>query len=326
MGRTVGTLIGSFVLAAMLVVPATASTVRAERVNPGTYVRFQDTAGQVNNVAVGVPRRAREIRFRDDAGPIEPEGNRCEEIPGAAFRVDCRLGGRAFFDLIVDAGGGDDAIVSDLRERYDGRTASFVHLFGGSGADRINAGAAEDSIVPGTGPDVVHAGSGYDFIAAGDSADGPDLYDGGRKGATVSYSERTTPTFVDSDGVADDGATGEGDNLRRVFGASGGSARDVFIGDDHRNFLFGGGGPDRLLGRGDRDAIVGDSGADRIDAGPGADWVLDGGSAGIDVIDCGPGRDLYEADPDDVVVSCERSLVNPQPKLKLRSRLRASAP
>jgi hypothetical protein len=310
-------------LAAALAAPAVASTVRADVDRPGTRVLLEDDAAEANQLAVRVPQLGREMRFRDVASPIDPQGKGCRALD--ASRVECRLKGAAYFELAVEAGGGDDEISSDIAEVYRGRKMTFVHLHGGSGSDLIDAGPAEDTIIPGIGEDTVRAGGGYDFIGAGTAPDGPDFYDGGRGGATVSYSERDTRTYVDADGVADDGAVGEGDNVRRIFGASGGSARDVYVGDDHRNFLFGGGGPDRLRGRGDRDAIVGDSGADRIDAGPGADWVLDGGSAGADVIDCGPGNDFYEADPGDTVIACERSLVGPR-AANVRARMHAAKP
>jgi len=316
-----GSLLGTITLAGLLAGPAAASTVRADFQVSGTQVTLSDDAGESNRLDVRVPPQAGEIRFHDVASPIDPQGKRCEEVPAGTFRVDCELAGQLYFELELDAGGGDDELTSDIDARYEGFKVSFVHIFGGTGADRIDSGGAEDTIDPGPGEDSVRAGGGYDLMAAGPADDGPDLYDAGPAGGTVSYAERLKPTTVRLDRVANDGGAGEGDNVVRALGAAGGEARDTFTGNDRRNYLFGGAGPDRLRGRAGDDAITGDAGADRINAGPGDDFVLDGGSAGIDVIDCGPGRDLYEADDRDEVTNCEIPL-GPGRSSKAESRLR----
>jgi hypothetical protein len=311
MGRTTRSLLGSIALAAALAAPAIASTVRANPEATGTRIALADDEGETNRLRVGVSPGATEARFRDRTSAIRPRGNRCAEVPGPGSRVDCRLDGPIFFELDIDAGPGDDRVVSAVAERH-GVKVSFVRLLGGSGADRLEAGEAEDTIDPGTGNDTVQAGGGYDFIVAGASDDGPDSYDGGAQGATISYAERDAPVRVRLDGAANDGAEGEGDNVLRAFGVTGGSAGERFAGDHHRNYLFGADGPDRLRGHGHSDAIVGEGGSDRIHAGTGDDWVLDRGTAGSDLIDCGPGRDLYEADARDDVVDCEIPLSGPK--------------
>jgi Ca2+-binding RTX toxin-like protein len=304
-----GSLLGTMALTALLVTPASASTVRADFEGTGTHVAFADASGEANRLDVRVPPQAGEIRFHDTSSPIEPQGKRCDEVPIGTFRVDCILDGELYFELELDAGPGDDEITSDVDERYGGFKVSFVHILGGAGSDRIDAGRAEDTIDPGPGEDSVRAGGGYDQMAAGPTADGPDRFDGGPAGGTISYAQRNRRTTVRFDGIANDGAAGEGDNAIRTSGAVGGSARDTLTGDDRGNYLFGGHGPDRLRAHGGDDAIMGDAGADRIHAGTGDDFVLDGGSPGVDVIDCGPGRDLYEADPQDETIDCEVPLV-----------------
>ena len=305
-------LLGTIALAATVAVPASASTVRADYEATGTRVGLAEGADETNRLRVRVPDDAREIRFRDAASPIDPVGKRCERVRGRGFRADCELAGEFFFEVEVDAGAGDDSIKSAVAQRYRTFGAAVVFLYGGPGDDAIAAGEAEDTIDPGTGTDEVHSGGGYDFIAAGASDDGPDSYDGGRQGATVSYAEREAPVSVRLDGQANDGAVGEGDDVARTFGATGGTAGDALHGDRHPNYLFGGGGADRLRGRGNEDAIVGEAGSDRIFAGPGDDWVLDRGTGGVDVIDCGPGQDLYEADARDKTRRCEIPLFGPR--------------
>jgi hypothetical protein len=304
MGRVLQGVLAAAALAGLAAVPAVASTVRAGFEVAGTRVALADEAGEVNRLKITVPENASEVRFRDASSRIEAEGKRCAEQPGPAFRVDCRLDGEVFFEIGVDAGAGDDEITSDVAKQY-GLKASSVHLAGGQGEDLIETAGAEDNVDPGTGEDTVRSGAGYDFISAGPQDDGPDSYDGGAQGATISYEERELPVRVRLDGLANDGAEGEGDSVRRTFGVTGGGAGDRMTGDHHRNYLFGGAGADRLRGRGEADAIVGEAGSDRIHAGKGDDWVLDRGTAGADFIDCGPGRDLYEADSRDEVIDCE---------------------
>lgn len=319
MGRTMGTLLGTIALAALLAAPASGSTVRADFEATGTRVALVDKDGEANRLDLRVQPHAQDISFHDVASPIKAQGKRCEEVPVGTFRVDCLLEGPLFFEVEVDAGPADDEISSDIQMRYQGLKVAFVHLLGGEGDDRIDSGGAEDTIEPGPGEDFVLAGGGYDQIRAGSAPDGPDYYDGGPDGATINYAEREKPVSVVLDGLANDGASGEGDNAIRTFGAVGGGATDRLTGDHHRNWIFGGKGPDRLRAKSGDDAIMGDAGADSIHAGPGADFVLDGDSPGIDVIDCGPGRDLYEADPHDITSNCEIPLVGPRAS-KAKSR------
>ena len=316
-----GSLLGTIALAVLLAAPASGSTVRADFETSGTNVALADAGGEANRLDIRVPPQAVEIRFHDVISPIQPQGKRCTEVPVGTFRVDCRLDGQLYFEVEVDTGAGDDEIASDVDARYQGFKVAFVQLLGGEGDDRIDSGGAEDTIDPGPGEDFVRAGGGYDLMRAGAVADGPDHYDGGPAGGTISYAERERPTSVTLDGIANDGGAGEGDNAIRAFGAAGGSARDRLTGDHHRNYLFGGTGPDRLRAKSGDDALMGDAGADRIHAGPGNDFVLDGGSPGIDTINCGPGRDLYEADPRDNTTNCEVPLVGRRAS-KAESRVR----
>jgi hypothetical protein len=303
MGRILTALLATALPAVALAAPAAASTVRANPEATGTRVSLTDGGGRANSLEVSVPAEAREIHFRDAASRVRPAGKNCTRVRPS--RVDCALEGELFFEVEVDTGAGDDLLRSRIADRYRAFTQAVVHLSGGPGDDVIRAGGAEDTIDAGPGRDRVRAGRGYDFIAAGPADDGPDLYDGGRQGATVSYAERESPVRVKLDGLPNDGETGEGDNLHRAFGATGGTAGDRLLGDRHRNYLFGAAGKDLLRGRGNVDFLSGEQGSDRLLAGPGDDWVLDRGTGGVDIIDCGPGRDLYEADARDIVTRCE---------------------
>lgn len=92
---------------------------------------------------------------------------------------------------VVDGGAGDD-----LLEVRSPVTAD-VTLVGGPGDDRMVGGVGDDTFDQGAAPD------GADDITGGDGAD------------VVDYGRRTAGSVrVTLDGVADDGASGEGDNIR----------------------------------------------------------------------------------------------------------------
>jgi serralysin len=116
------------------------------------------------------------------------------------------------------------------------------------------------------------------------ASDGDDTLDGG-PGAdwmsgwtgfdTVTYADYTVPVTVTIDGVANDGAAGEGDNVltnvERVFGGHG---KDKLTGNDATNFLFGGGDNDSLFGLGGTDVLNGEAGTDTVDGGADIDMCL----------------------------------------------------
>ena len=118
----------------------------------------------------------------------------------------------------------------------------------------------------------------------------------------VSYAGVALPVRVTLDDRANDGATGEGDNVRsNVDAVVGGAGSDRLVGNERPNKLFGRGGNDGRLGGRGRDRLTGGSGADTIRAGPGDDEVSGQGGrdrlyggANDDVITGGLGPDLLE--------------------------------
>ena len=157
--------------------------------------------------------------------------------------------------FLVSAGPGDDDvhILSDTNALVDG----------GPGRDTLRADTYSE-LFGGPGPDVI----------------------GGK--ATASYAALASGVTVTLDGVANDGAPGEGDNVmtNAVIGSDG---ADTMTGNDAANDLSGRAGDDVLIGGGGADTLRGDSGAGRIDAGAGDDRVE--GSVG-DAVKCGPGTDV----------------------------------
>jgi Ca2+-binding RTX toxin-like protein len=202
----------------------------------------------------------------------------------------------------------------------------------GEGSKTINAGPGSQFLGGGQGNDILNGGEGDDRLRDGNTCcfallrgngggaigpNGNDVLDGGPGRDETSYS-RLAPVTITLDGVANDGETGEADNVivEDVFTGDG---NDTIIGDDGPNALGGGEGSDRVVGNGGDDELFGDFGAnvflqDSINragrkggpiSSPGDD-TLDGG-AGRDGLDCGRGIDVALREPGDAVhVNCER--------------------
>ncbi|MEI2713994.1 MAG: calcium-binding protein [Nocardioides sp.] len=253
----------------------------------------------------------------------------------------------------IDGGDGDDWIVGGS----GGDT-----LIGGSGNDEIAGGAGNDSIQGGEGADKlfggrfdknpIDGGDGDDVLDGGGGDDlmygglGADVFNGGAGVDTVDYDNaydfNVTRVFNASlDGIANDGVSGEGDNI----GADGG-VENLFIdaygtfnpmtvvGNDAANTITGApsgtvsvdlrGGNDSFVGGasdGGTISVVGGAGDDRIttwgkeisvDGGTGADMIKtqDGdstvtGGPGSDSIITGAGNDTINSRDGEVdSISC----------------------
>ena len=78
---------------------------------------------------------------------------------------------------------------------------------------------------------------------------------GGAGTDLAEYAARTVAVTASIDGGANDGASGEGDDIGAdVERIRGGSGDDTLSGDANANLLYGGGGNDALAGRGQRHA------------------------------------------------------------------------
>jgi Ca2+-binding RTX toxin-like protein len=225
-------------------------------------------------------------------------------------------------------------------------------LDGGPGIDAISAGSGPDEVSGGPGDDrILFGGAGNDLIDGGDGDDvldaGPglavfpavddgtpflsdsDRLIGGPGLDRVSYGGRAEPVRVSVGDGANDGESGENDDVTagveqltggastdHLVGSPGDDAIDGFAGGDEieggpgddeidggatdafadtlrggtgNDTLAGRAGDDRLEGGDDTDRLVGDEGGDRLAGGAGPDR-LDGG-AGDDELDGGAGGD-----------------------------------
>jgi Ca2+-binding RTX toxin-like protein len=271
--------------------------------------------------------------------------------------ADAMDGGEGTDEITGSAG--DDTLLGGAGD--DGR------LSGGDGHDVVDGGEGNDDVRGDDGPDTVLGGRGDDRLDVdtdlrADAADGPDALDGGpgadilgagrpREASpggtpsgqdadtlnggdgidTADYSQRTEPLTIDLDGDADDGESGEADNVEPdVERVIGGSNADMLIGSSAANFLDGRDGEDTIDGLGGDDALLGGvndpsgdnlsggSGSDTLSGGPGDDALVGGagddgalgggggdrveGEAGNDTLSGGAGADTVDGgDGDDLL-------------------------
>jgi Ca2+-binding RTX toxin-like protein len=158
----------------------------------------------------------------------------------------------------------------------------------------VHAGAGDDSIVVTdavTTPCWLYGEAGNDTLTGGASSD--DNFYGGSGFDTVSYANRWSNLNLSLDGVANDGAAGEHDNIHFdvevVIGGQGddsitGSAgNDVLKGGGGNDTLDGGAGDDSLSGDWGNDLLLGNDGNDTMDGGAGSDTFF--GGLGNDTVD-----------------------------------------
>jgi Ca2+-binding RTX toxin-like protein len=195
-------------------------------------------------------------------------------------------------DGVANDGGESDNVALDVE-----------HVIGGSGNDTITGDADANTLNGGPGGDTLDGAGGNDTLTGAGDAD------------TATYAARSSAVTADNDGVADDGGSGETDNIgtdvERIIG---GTAADHLSGGAGGDGLFGGPGGDTLNGLGGNDRLQGDDGQDTLNGGDGADSIsgsdnndtLNGGSGndtldgndGADTVNGGLGDDLINILPD----------------------------
>jgi RTX calcium-binding nonapeptide repeat (4 copies) len=194
----------------------------------------------------------------------------CPQGPSTAVNVDLRGGDDALTVTLPDApalsvvasgGAGNDVL--------DASAAAAGALRGDAGNDRLLAGRGAFDLTGGTGNDELAggpAGSRTRFLAD-PAPDGADRLLGGPGADSADYSARTAAVRLTADGVADDGATGEGDNIApAVETLVGGSGADVLAGAPGPSVLTAMAGDDQLQAR--------DDAADQVDCGDGTDVAV----------------------------------------------------
>ena len=168
---------------------------------------------------------------------------------------------------------------------------------------RVSGGAGDDVLTLGIrgGRNTISGGGGADTINL-DTGDGgrplnppaKDVVRGGKGKDTVEWEEdyggHIAPIKVTLDNKANDGSTGEGDDVGKDIEVldgtrfadrfTGSSAANVFDGGAGNDVLKGGGGKDRLIGGVDNDTLSGGSGGDFLEGGQDDDRLT--GGSGFD--------------------------------------------
>jgi hypothetical protein len=155
-----------------------------------------------------------------------------------------------------------------------------------------------------TGPPVaINGGDGNDTLVDPAPSAGT-AFDGGTGTDRTDFSARAGAISVSMDnGIADDGAPGEGDNVGGED-LAGGAGDDHIAGTAAANGISGGGGSDVIAGAGDNDGLDGDTGNDTLSGEGGNDTLLGGdgadaliGADGADLLVGGPGPDALDGGP-----------------------------
>ena len=165
-----------------------------------------------------------------------------------------------------DLGDGDDRLAGPLHD-------AVTNVEGGPGNDVIDAAEAGGGLLQGgSGDDDIRASAVGSTMIGGPGAD---RFVGGVGNADfVSYSDHAESVSVTQDGVANDGAAGEGDNVvSGVEEVEGGDGPDYLIGTDATDYIVGNNGDDQIDGGGGADILEGGGGADWIDGGAGSDTI-----------------------------------------------------
>jgi Ca2+-binding RTX toxin-like protein len=187
---------------------------------------------------------------------------------GEGDNVDANVDG-------VFGGNGNDTLIGT-----DGRQSLFGSggedsLFGGPGPDELFGSSDDDGLRGEGGDDFLQGSSGADRMFGGDGIDDAD------------YGDRFDPLIpitVSLNDIANDGAPGEGDNVRSdVEDVRTGAGNDTLIGNGLDNELVGQGGIDQLTGNAGEDRLFGD-------------FTFNSGSGGGDTLNGGDDSDLLRGD------------------------------
>jgi Ca2+-binding RTX toxin-like protein len=205
-------------------------------------------------------------------------------------------GGAGADSVRMDAGDDTvrlDGLANDGRQGERKNIRSDLETVdGGLGGDTMFGNVSSNVLVGDAGNDLIDGAGGNDVLQGGGGAD--DLLGGaGRDRATYVGAAAQRVTL---DGVRDDGAAGELDNVRAdVEDVAAGAGDDELVGSRADNGLDGGAGNDRLIGGGGVDAFSGGPGADAVFARDGLN----------ERVDCGTEADTGEADTNDGLIACE---------------------
>ena len=244
---------------------------------PLSIARNDNIHSDVENLVGGV---GNDILIGSDSSNLILGGPGDDTIRGLGGD-DTMNGDGTFFlgDLytdLIDGGAGSDTV------SYADRTAPVNVSLDGVANDgdptieadnvlnteNIVGGGGDDTLTGNAAGNIMRGLGGDDTIAAGA---GRDVIDGGGGTDTATYADHLTAVTVSLDGLANDGSTGELDNVINTENLIGGIGNDSLTGNAAANFIRGLGGNDQLRGLAGNDLLIGDAGTDLADGGAGGD-------------------------------------------------------
>ncbi|GAA3626267.1 hypothetical protein GCM10022419_134750 [Nonomuraea rosea] len=230
-------------------------------------------AGKANNITISTNGFG-QVVINDTADTVRA-GSGCTQINSST--VEC-----ASVTLVrVFAG--------DLADTVTNNSSVSSHQYGDAGADTLRGGGGTDQFYGGVGNDTTTGSGGNDIYNADLPIDGADSFAGGSGVDTAAYNNRAAALTITLDGVANDGAAGEADN----------------VGSDVENVLAGF-GSDTVQGNGVANDIRAGQGTDTISGLGGNDTLnAQDGTGGNDTLNGGTGTDTCFSDVGDTETSCE---------------------
>jgi hypothetical protein len=269
-----------------------AAPAHAAEVDGGnSYVTYLADDGEANALTVTV--RDGSVHFADSGARVDNFSGGVDCSGRDTGSVTCKL--PANMRVKVKLGDRDDSAEA---------VAGPVKLDGGSGNDTLLGGPGADGLAGGTGDDFLQGRGGTDSYEGGDGFD------------RIDYFDHVAPVTANFDGVANDGAAGENENVpadaEYLVGGQGGDTLAAAPGGSYlhgspgADSVNGGPGDDTLYGGKDGDRLYGNGGTDRFFADMGSDVVY--AADGIaEQVTCGPELDYFVADPLDALFECEQA-------------------
>jgi Ca2+-binding RTX toxin-like protein len=267
-------------VAAFAAVALPASALGATVSVTGGVLTIRDTAAVINGITV-------EPWFHESEGILVTESGSAPLTAGGGCilwdedivhprgdKVFCA--GQFFQRIVVDAGGGNDAISYGVE-------SSAGTLLGGAGDDVLTAWLGEAELRGGAGDDTLSGREGNQILAGDAGVD------------TADYTNHSSDAVdISLDGVANDGIRDfESDNvLPSTENVRGSNSGGVLVGSAAANRLEGGAGNDDIAGGAGADALLGFAGDDVLRS---TDRKRDA------EVDCGTGLDLAFADHQDPI-------------------------
>lgn len=207
-------------------------------------IKYFAISGQTNNLSASPTTGAYSVI---DTSATLAAGPGCSQV--SSGQVNCASAGVTSME--ISAGDGNDSITTNAVYGY---TFTLPQTWdGGPGDDTIKSG-------PTTGSNLLIGGDGNDTLSG--TATRPDVMSGGDGTDTVTFQNLPAAT-VSIDGIANDGALAEGDDVQLdVENVTGSSSADTLIGSSGANVLTGGSGNDTLDGGSGADTLTGGTGVD----------------------------------------------------------------